>query len=153
MIKVGTLCIPVQVCLLSRSSLALTHECCLLRDTRRAAFLPFVHAETESQARASMGKPLGFYLRHASQVQQMLSSHYLNPGNYRAFSLIQGSSITLAHSDEPCIYICRIRGNSWKLRFHELPVEREFKIRVLKTHSHTSQRQDTRKKERKGGLL
>ena len=30
-------------------------------------------------------------------------------------------------------------GNSWKPRFHEL--EHESKMRLLKTHSHTSERQ------------
>ena len=59
-----------------------------------------MHVETESQARASLGKPLFSHLRYASQVLE-IRSHYLKPGNYRALSLIQSSTITLAHSDEP----------------------------------------------------
>ena len=55
----------------------LDHEyhVCLLEDRRRAA-IPFVHAETESQARASLGKPRGSHhmggaipkLTHATAV-------------------------------------------------------------------------------------
>ena len=59
-----------------------------------------MHAETDSQARASLRKPLVFHLRYASQVQQ-IRSQQLNQGNCRAFNLIRGSIITLAHSDQP----------------------------------------------------
>ena len=45
-----------------------------------------MHTETESQARASLGKPQAFHLRYASQVQQR-RSQYLNQGNYRIFNL------------------------------------------------------------------
>ena len=38
-----------------------THVCCVLRDRRRAAaIIRFVHAETESQARAFAGEIPGF---------------------------------------------------------------------------------------------
>ena len=59
-----------------------------------------------------------------------------DPGNYRAFNFIQSSIITLAHSDEP---YRQNYGNSWKPPFHER--EHESKIRLLKTPSHTSERQ------------
>ena len=50
--------------------------------------------------------------------------------------------------------ICRIIGNSWKPRFHEL--EHESNMRLLKTRSHTSERQGNkagkvRKTRMKGG--
>ena len=35
--------------------------------------------------------------------------------------------------------ICSAMGNSWKPRFHELG--HESKVRLLKTHSHISERQ------------
>ena len=42
-----------------------------------------------------------------------IRSQYLNQGYYRAVSLIQGSTILLAHSDEPYIYVelWEIHGN------------------------------------------
>ena len=66
----------------------------MLRARRRAALFVSCLVETESQARASLGKPLVFHLRYASQVLQ-IRSRYLNPEDHRAFSLIQ-SSITTA---------------------------------------------------------
>ena len=58
-IKVGTLCIPGQVCLLlSRYSLVLA---CVEDHQLYSFFTPFVHEETESQARASLRKPLVFW--------------------------------------------------------------------------------------------
>ena len=51
--------------------------------------------------------------------------------------VIHGNAITLAHSDEPHVY-AEIWESSWKPRFHEL--EHESKMRLLKTHSHTSER-------------
>ena len=57
-----------------------------------------MHAETESQARASLEKPLVVHLRYAFQVLQ-IRPQYLNPGNYLAFRLIQGSIITPAHEN------------------------------------------------------
>ena len=65
--------------------------------------MPFAHAETESQARASPGKPLVFHPRYASQVLQ-IRCQYLNPGDFWAFCLIQSSTITLAPSDEPYMH-------------------------------------------------
>ena len=56
-----------------------------------SGFVPFVHAETESQARASQGKALVFHLRYASQVLQ-IRSQYLNPDNFQAFSPFPSSS-------------------------------------------------------------
>ena len=44
----------------------------------------------------------------------------------------------LAHSDEPYIYA--EYGKLMETRFHE--VEHESKMRLLKTHSHTSERRD-----------
>ena len=47
------------------------------------------------------GKPLVFHhLRYAFQVL-IIRSQCQNPGNYRAFNLIQSNIITLARSDEP----------------------------------------------------
>ena len=43
--------------------------------------------------------------------------------------------MTIANS----VHTCRIMGFLWKPRFHEL--EHEWKMRLLKTHSHTSERQ------------
>ena len=64
---------PGQVCLLNRSSLVLTYVCCLLRGRRRAIVFLFVHAETGSQARASLGReenPWLSNLRHAPRLLQ-----------------------------------------------------------------------------------
>ena len=60
---------------------------------KKTIFITFVHVETESKARASGGKPLVSHLIYASQVLR-IRLHYLNPGNYRSFSLIQSSIIT-----------------------------------------------------------
>ena len=74
---------------------------------------------------------------------RLLSNTNTNPntcapgGNYRPYQIIHGNAITLAHSDELHVY-AEIWENSWKRRFHEL--ERESKTRLLKTHSHTSER-------------
>ena len=53
--KVGILCIPRQVCLLSRYLLVLTCVVCL--EIVKSSFLPFVRGETEIKARASQGQP------------------------------------------------------------------------------------------------
>ena len=55
-------------------------------------------------------KSLVSRLRCASQVIP-IRSHYLRPGNYRAIMVIEGNSITPAHSCEPCL---QKLGNSWK---------------------------------------
>ena len=99
----------------------------------KSSFIYFVHAETESQARASLGKPLVHHLRYAFQILEK-RSQYLNPGNYRAFSLFQGSIITPAHSDESYM---QNYGKFMETRFNE--PEHESKMRLLKTHSHTSE--------------
>ena len=51
--------------------------------------------ETDSKVRASLGKPLAFYLIYASK-ELKIRSQYLNPGNYLPFSLIQSSNITFS---------------------------------------------------------
>ena len=109
----GTLCIPGQVCLLSRNSLVLLCVVRLYRDRRAALFLSYT-VETETKLvplwktpgfalkipnSCLSGKPLVLHLRYAFQVLQ-IGSQFQNPGNYRNFNLIQGSIITLAHSDE-----------------------------------------------------
>ena len=81
--------------------------------------------------------PLVSRLRYASQVIQ-IRSQCLHPVGYRRFKVIQGHTITLAHSDEPYIHIY---GNFMETRFHELFIEHESKLRLLKTHSHNSERQ------------
>ena len=56
-------------------------------------------------------KPLVSHLRYASQVIP-IRSQYLCPGNYRPFKVIQGNTVTLAHSDEPYMQkYGKIRGN------------------------------------------
>ena len=51
----------------------------------------------------------------------------------------------------------RIMGSSWKTRFHELLIEHESKMRLLKTHAHTSEQRGSeagkvrQKRERKKG--
>ena len=65
----------------------------------KSSFIPFGHVETDSKACASLCIPLVFHPRYAPQVLQ-IRSQYLKPGNYGAFSLIQSSTITLAHSYE-----------------------------------------------------
>ena len=72
-----------------------TLVCCLLRDRRRAAL--FLSCAGRLSA---LWETLVPHLRYAFQILQ-IRSQCLNPGNYWAFSLIQGSIITLAHSDEP----------------------------------------------------
>ena len=112
-----------------------------------------MNAETESQARASLGKPRVSHLRYASQVLQ-IQPRYLNPGNYRVFSFIQSSTITLAHSDEPHI---QIFGEFVEIPIPQATVEHEWKMRLLQTHSRTSERQGSaagkvsRKRERREG--
>ena len=54
--------------------------------------------------------------------------------NYRPFNAIQGNSITLAHS-EPHM---QKYGKFVETRLHE--IEHESKMRLFKTHSHTSER-------------
>ena len=47
----------------------------------------------------------GFRLSYASQVIQK-RFHYLHPGGYQPFKVIQGNATTLAHFDEqyiPCL--------------------------------------------------
>ena len=108
-IKVRTLCIPGKVCLLSWYSLVLTCVVCL--EMKEEQFFSF-RARGDEESLASVGKPLVSHLRYASQVLQT-RSQYLDAGNYQAFSLIQSSTIALAHSDEPYIYaeLWEIRGN------------------------------------------
>ena len=86
-----------------------------------------------------------FQLSYASQVWN-IGSEFLNPGNYRPFGLIQ----IISHNTSPLgwavyiyiyIYICRITGISWESGFHELK-KHESKMRLLKTRSHTPERQD-----------
>ena len=67
-----------------------THVYCLLRDGRRAALFLW-YGETETTL-APLWKTQVFHLRYAFQVLQ-IRSQCLNPGNYRAFNLIQDSSI------------------------------------------------------------
>ena len=81
-------------------------------------------------------KPLVSRLRYPSQVIQT-RFQYVCPGNYRHFKVIQGNTITLAHFNEP--YMQKY-GQIMEVRFHEL--EHEAKMRLLKTHSHTSERRD-----------
>ena len=125
--------------------------CCLLRDKRTTALF-LVHEETENQARASLGKLLVLHRRYASQVLQ-IRSQYLNPGNYRTFSLIRSITIALAHSDESYMQ------KYWK--FVETPTLRarhESNMRLLETHSNTSERRGNeagkarQERERKEGL-
>ena len=99
-------------------------------------------------------KPLVSRLRYASKVMQM-RSQYLCPGNCRPVKVIQGNTIMLAHSDDPYMQKC---GKYVETRFHE--VEHDSKMRLLKTHSHTSERRDyeankerQEQKERKGAHL
>ena len=66
-IKVGTLCIPGQVYLLSRYSLVLTCVVCLEEEY---SFIPFVHGEIETK-HVRLWKPLVFHLRYGSQVLQI----------------------------------------------------------------------------------
>ena len=138
MIKVGTLCVSWQACLLI---IVGTHVCCLLRDRKKTAL--FLSCTRRLRARfVPRWENPWFSVRYASQVLQ-IRLQYLNPGNYRAFSPIQSCTITLAHSDEP-----RMRNSG---EFMETPsplqyLERESKMRILQTHSHTSERQGTSKK-------
>ena len=74
-------------------------------------------------ARCLALEPLVFRLRYASQVIQ-LRSHYLHPGSYRPFKIIQGNTIALAHSDGP--YMQKYE-KFIETRFHEL--EHEPKMR------------------------
>ena len=100
-IKVGTLCVPRQVFLLGRYSLVLTHVCVICLETQEnSSFIPFVHARLKAKLVPRRGNPWFFHLKYASQVLQ-IRSQYLSQDNYRAFSLIQSSTITLAYSDEP----------------------------------------------------
>ena len=71
--------------LLIRPILVGTHVCCLLRDIRRASL--FLSCTRRLRTN------LVFHLRYASQVLQ-IRSQCLHPINYRAFSLIQSSTIT-----------------------------------------------------------
>ena len=119
-IKIGTLCIPRQVCL--RIEYSSVRNCLLLRDKRRVdLFLSFVHAETESKARASFGKPLVFHLRYASQV---LHARFpcLNPDNHRPLRLIQNITMSRARGTW---YIYMVsgttRGKSIGLRRRKKP--------------------------------
>ena len=65
--------------------------------------------ETESKACALLGKPLVFvHLRYAPHV---LRPQCMNPGNYRPCSLIQSSTITLAHSDPTSIHLSLLEGS------------------------------------------
>ena len=99
----GTLCTPGQVCLLSRYSLRLTCDICL--EIEEEQFILSCMAVTESQARASLGKPLVFHLRYASQVLQ-IRSQYLNPGNYRPFSFIQSSTRNFSGLENLVFFAC-----------------------------------------------
>ena len=72
-------------------------------------------------------KPLVSHLRYVSQVKQKWSQH-LYPDDYRPSKVIQGNTITLAHSDEP--YMQRNK-KFMESRFHEL--DHESKMRLLKT--------------------
>ena len=56
-------------------------------------------------------------------------------GNYRPFKVIRGNTISLAHSDEP--YMQKY-GKFVEAHVHEQ--EHELKMRLLETHSHTSER-------------
>ena len=84
----GILCIPEQVCLL----LVVTHVC-LLRDIEEEQLYSF-RARRKPRPRSGLsGKPLAFHPRYSFQVLQ-LRSQCQNPGNHRAFSLIQNSVIS-----------------------------------------------------------
>ena len=56
--QVGTLCIPGQVCLLSRYSLVLTYVVRLEIEQEEQLYPFRARGETESQTRGSLGKPL-----------------------------------------------------------------------------------------------
>ena len=83
-------------------------------------------------------QPLVSRLRYACQVKQ-IRSQYLHPADYRPFKVIQGDTMPLAYSDE---WYMQMRGKFMETRFHEL--EHESKMRLLKTHSHTSERRGCR---------
>ena len=74
------------------------------RRDRRQQLYSFRHDGRLRQGSCLALKPLLSRLRHASQVIQ-IQSQYLCPGNYRPFKVIQGNTITLAHSDKR--RICR----------------------------------------------
>ena len=76
-------------------------------------------------------EPLVSRLRYASQVIRTTNTFPIPapPGEYRSFRAIQ------AYSDEP--YVQKY-GKFLETRFHEL--EHESKMRLLKTHTHTSGR-------------
>ena len=122
----------------TKPALVGTRVCCLLRDRGRAALFLSCAETEEGKPRASLGKPLVFHLRYASQVPQTLSQH-LNRGNYRAFSL----SLTAVPELKPTL-MSRIHTQNygelvWKPQFHTL--EHGSEMRLLKTHSLTSPRQ------------
>ena len=78
-----------------------THVCCLPGDRTGAALF----FSRTGRLRAKLVPTPLFHLGYASQLLQ-IRSQCLNSGNYRAFSLIKFSTITLAHSDEPYIQNC-----------------------------------------------
>ena len=80
--------------------------------------------------------PLVSHQRYVSQVKQICSQH-LPSGVYRPFKVIQGNTITLAHSDQTNM---QKYGKLMEPRFHEL--KHESKMRLLKIHSHTSERRN-----------
>ena len=98
--------------LLIKSVLVHTHVCCWFIDRRRAVSFLSCTTETETTLVPLWKITPGFPPKIRLQVLQ-IRSHCQNPGNYRAFNLIQSSIITLAHSDEPYIYaeIWEINGN------------------------------------------
>ena len=117
----------------------------MVKDRKPASFLS---STTEKKTRASMGKPLVFRLRYASQVLGLqMQSQYLNPqANMSGDSIftpgpllrsrtagdyvLQSSITTPAHSDESYMQ----NYGKWV----ETPTPRtkhESKMRLLKTHS------------------
>ena len=111
----GTICIPGQVCLLSRCSLVLTCVACSEIEEQLYSF----RAPGRLRPRSCLsGKPLVFQQRYAFQVLQV-RSQCLHPGNYRAFSLIQSSIITTLFTKISQIVTERLRILQKKIQFFQ----------------------------------
>ena len=115
-----------------------------------------MRVETEGKARAWLGKPLDFpsKIRHPSTTNTIPIPEPRQLPGFQPHSKQYHNTI-IAHSDKP--YIQNYEKISWKPRFHELLTEHESKMRLLKNHSHTSERQGNeaskvcQKRERKEG--
>ena len=75
-----------------KSVLVGTHVCCLLRYRRRAALYSFHARRKLGPSSCLSGKPLVFHLKYGFQALR-IRSQCLNPGNFRAFNLIQSCII------------------------------------------------------------